>query len=71
MTMSEEMQRTTIAMQMKIEAMQKDFDAMQMRLDCHSVMCGASLIAGREIVIRDNMRFHHFSDGKCSCGNFW
>ncbi|KAG5532345.1 hypothetical protein RHGRI_026842 [Rhododendron griersonianum] len=31
MTMSEEMQRTTIAMQMKIEAMQKDFDAMQMR----------------------------------------
>ncbi|KAE9444566.1 hypothetical protein C3L33_23536, partial [Rhododendron williamsianum] len=32
MTMSEEMQRTTITMQMKIEAMQKDFDAMQMRV---------------------------------------
>lgn len=39
--------------------------------DCHLFMCGASKIAGREIVIRDNMRFHHFSDGKCSCGNFW
>ncbi|KAG5535856.1 hypothetical protein RHGRI_023579 [Rhododendron griersonianum] len=41
--------------------------------DCHSVMCGASQIAGREIVIRDNMRFHHFSDGKCSCAvyNSW
>lgn len=39
--------------------------------DCHSVMCGASQIASREIVIRDNLRFHHFKDGKCSCGNFW
>ncbi|KAG5565031.1 hypothetical protein RHGRI_001045 [Rhododendron griersonianum] len=32
MTISEEMQRTTITMQMKIEAMQKEFDAMQMRV---------------------------------------
>ena len=39
--------------------------------DCHSVMCGASQITGREIVVRDNMRFHHFRDGRCSCGNFW
>ncbi|CBI17453.3 unnamed protein product, partial [Vitis vinifera] len=38
--------------------------------DCHSVMCGASQITGREIVVRDNMRFHHFRDGRCSCGNF-
>ncbi|VVA09797.1 PREDICTED: pentatricopeptide repeat-containing [Prunus dulcis] len=30
-----------------------------------------ALVAGREIVVRDNMRFHHFSNGKCSCGNFW
>nr|CAN84077.1 hypothetical protein VITISV_032319 [Vitis vinifera] len=36
--------------------------------DCHSVMCGASQITGREIVVRDNMRFHHFRDGGCSCG---
>ncbi|XP_010109916.2 pentatricopeptide repeat-containing protein At5g44230 [Morus notabilis] len=39
--------------------------------DCHVVMCGASKITGREIIIRDNMRFHHFCDGKCSCGDFW
>ncbi|KAM7520153.1 hypothetical protein LguiB_019115 [Lonicera macranthoides] len=39
--------------------------------DCHLVMCGASKITGREIVVRDNMRFHHFHDGKCSCNNFW
>ncbi|CAK9157099.1 unnamed protein product [Ilex paraguariensis] len=39
--------------------------------DCHLVMCGASKITSRQIVIRDNMRFHHFRDGTCSCGNFW
>lgn len=39
--------------------------------DCHNFMCGASQIIKREIVVRDNMRFHHFKDGKCSCGNFW
>lgn len=39
--------------------------------DCHLFMCSASQITGKEIVIRDNMRFHHFSNGFCSCGNFW
>ncbi|KAJ4714308.1 Pentatricopeptide repeat-containing protein [Melia azedarach] len=39
--------------------------------DCHLFMCGASEIIGREIVVRDNMRFHHFREGICSCGNFW
>ncbi|KAI8535603.1 hypothetical protein RHMOL_Rhmol10G0186800 [Rhododendron molle] len=32
MTITEEMQRTTITMQMKIEAMQKEIDAVQMRM---------------------------------------
>ncbi|XP_059640301.1 pentatricopeptide repeat-containing protein At5g44230 [Cornus florida] len=39
--------------------------------DCHLVMCGASQITGREIIVRDNLRFHHFHGGVCSCGNFW
>ncbi|XP_077238352.1 pentatricopeptide repeat (PPR) superfamily protein [Tasmannia lanceolata] len=39
--------------------------------DCHSFMRGASLITSREIVVRDNMRFHHFRDGLCSCKDFW
>lgn len=39
--------------------------------DCHLFMCGASQVIGREIVVRDNMRFHHFQDGKCFCGNYW
>ncbi|OMO84487.1 hypothetical protein COLO4_22007 [Corchorus olitorius] len=39
--------------------------------DCHSFMCGVSQITGRVIIVRDNLRFHHFHGGKCSCGNFW
>uniref|UniRef100_A0A7N0UG98 DYW domain-containing protein n=1 Tax=Kalanchoe fedtschenkoi TaxID=63787 RepID=A0A7N0UG98_KALFE len=39
--------------------------------DCHSFMTKASQITGREIVIRDGLRFHHFRDGLCSCNNFW
>ncbi|XP_058068005.1 pentatricopeptide repeat-containing protein At5g44230 [Magnolia sinica] len=39
--------------------------------DCHSVMRSASLVEKREIVVRDNMRFHHFREGVCSCGDFW
>ncbi|KAG5555950.1 hypothetical protein RHGRI_006559 [Rhododendron griersonianum] len=53
MTMSEEMQRTTIAMQMKIEAMQKDFDAMQMRMLplAHEFL---------QVVLRTNLMFFYF-----------
>ncbi|CAJ1938601.1 unnamed protein product [Sphenostylis stenocarpa] len=39
--------------------------------DCHIVMCGASKLTGRKIVVRDNTRFHHFLNGACSCRNFW
>ncbi|KAL5053799.1 hypothetical protein RYX36_034481 [Vicia faba] len=39
--------------------------------DCHIVMCAASKDTGRKIVVRDNMRFHHFLNGTCSCSNFW
>jgi hypothetical protein len=30
-----------------------------------------SKIVGRELIVRDNKRFHHFKDGKCSCGDYW
>ncbi|KAG0451049.1 hypothetical protein HPP92_026616 [Vanilla planifolia] len=39
--------------------------------DCHSFVMLASRIFGREIVLRDRTRFHHFKDGHCSCNNFW
>ncbi|XP_008804906.3 pentatricopeptide repeat-containing protein At5g44230 [Phoenix dactylifera] len=39
--------------------------------DCHLVMRLVSKVESREIVVRDNMRFHHFKNGECSCGEFW
>ncbi|XP_071690221.1 pentatricopeptide repeat-containing protein At4g14050, mitochondrial [Rutidosis leptorrhynchoides] len=39
--------------------------------DCHTVLKFISNIVGREIVVRDASRFHHFKDGRCSCFDFW
>ena len=39
--------------------------------DCHSAAKFISKIVGREIVLRDTRRFHHFKDGNCSCGDYW
>lgn len=39
--------------------------------DCHNAIKTMSKIVGRELVVRDNKRFHHFKDGKCSCGDYW
>ncbi|KAJ4884843.1 Pentatricopeptide repeat-containing protein [Raphanus sativus] len=39
--------------------------------DCHLVMKMISKLYGREIVVRDCNRFHHFKDGSCSCRDYW
>lgn len=39
--------------------------------DCHNAVKLMSKVVEREIVMRDNKRFHHFRDGVCSCGDFW
>jgi pentatricopeptide repeat protein len=39
--------------------------------DCHTAIKFISKIVHREIIVRDNSRFHHFKDGKCSCGDYW
>uniref|UniRef100_A0A0E0R3Q2 DYW domain-containing protein n=1 Tax=Oryza rufipogon TaxID=4529 RepID=A0A0E0R3Q2_ORYRU len=39
--------------------------------DCHESAKLVSRVYGREIVMRDRTRFHHFRDGVCSCGDFW
>ncbi|KAL5568630.1 hypothetical protein UlMin_025205 [Ulmus minor] len=39
--------------------------------DCHSFMKLASSFTGREIIVRDTNRFHHFGNGCCSCRDFW
>ncbi|PIA26230.1 hypothetical protein AQUCO_09500001v1 [Aquilegia coerulea] len=40
-------------------------------VDCHSALKFMSKIVGRELVVRDCKRFHHFKDGLCSCKEFW
>lgn len=39
--------------------------------DCHNVFKIVSKIEGREIIVRDSNRFHHFKEGFCSCGDYW
>lgn len=40
-------------------------------VDCHEAIKLISKVTGREIIIRDNNRFHSFIDGSCSCGDYW
>ncbi|KAD4179589.1 hypothetical protein E3N88_28180 [Mikania micrantha] len=39
--------------------------------DCHEAMKIISKLEGREIIVRDNNRFHCFHDGSCSCKDYW
>ncbi|KAI3465866.1 hypothetical protein Pfo_022529 [Paulownia fortunei] len=39
--------------------------------DCHTALKYITIIAKREITVRDTSRFHHFRNGICSCGEFW
>lgn len=39
--------------------------------DCHSFTKFISKFANKEVLVRDVNRFHHFSDGVCSCGDYW
>ncbi|XP_052189535.1 pentatricopeptide repeat-containing protein At3g22690 [Diospyros lotus] len=39
--------------------------------DCHSFVKLVSKVYDREIVVRDNNRFHFFWQGECSCNDYW
>lgn len=39
--------------------------------DCHVACKFISKIYGRDIIVRDLNRFHHFRDGLCSCRDYW
>ncbi|XP_058198046.1 pentatricopeptide repeat-containing protein At2g33760 [Rhododendron vialii] len=39
--------------------------------DCHSAIKFISAVTQREIIVRDKLRFHHFTDGSCSCADYW
>ncbi|XP_042514880.1 pentatricopeptide repeat-containing protein At1g14470 [Macadamia integrifolia] len=39
--------------------------------DCHFAIKMISKLERREIIVRDNNRFHCFKDGECSCRDYW
>ncbi|GAA0152088.1 hypothetical protein LIER_10657 [Lithospermum erythrorhizon] len=39
--------------------------------DCHTAIKIISRLENREIIVRDNNRFHTFHHGICSCNDFW
>ncbi|XP_057441470.1 pentatricopeptide repeat-containing protein At5g50390, chloroplastic-like [Lotus japonicus] len=39
--------------------------------DCHNAIKLIAMVTGREIVVRDASRFHHFRNATCSCGDYW
>ncbi|XP_073299471.1 pentatricopeptide repeat-containing protein At2g03880, mitochondrial [Primulina huaijiensis] len=39
--------------------------------DCHVFAKLVSKMENQNIVIRDPIRYHHFQDGACSCGDYW
>ncbi|KAL5731835.1 hypothetical protein ACHQM5_004526 [Ranunculus cassubicifolius] len=40
-------------------------------INCHEATKIISKLVGREIIVRDRSRFHHFKDGRCSCNDYW
>ncbi|XP_027344922.1 pentatricopeptide repeat-containing protein At1g18485 [Abrus precatorius] len=40
-------------------------------VDCHNAMKLVSKVVERDILVRDNKRFHHFKSGLCICGDYW
>ncbi|KAK2980630.1 hypothetical protein RJ640_011438 [Escallonia rubra] len=44
---------------------------LRMCSDCHSFAKLVSKVYDREIVVRDNNRFHFFRQGLCSCSDYW
>ncbi|CAM8892338.1 unnamed protein product [Rhodiola kirilowii] len=40
-------------------------------VDCHNALKIISTLVGRELIMRDAKRFHHFKDGVCSCKDYW
>nr|AYM00516.1 pentatricopeptide repeat protein [Salvia miltiorrhiza] len=39
--------------------------------DCHVFAKLLAKMEERSIIIRDPIRYHHFHDGACSCGDYW
>ncbi|KAG0473763.1 hypothetical protein HPP92_015620 [Vanilla planifolia] len=59
------------AMNLKGEAAIRVFKNLRICGDCHNAIKFMSRILQVEIIVRDNLRFHHFRDGSCSCRDRW
>lgn len=44
---------------------------LHVRGDYHSAIKLIAKFVGREIIVRDSSRFHHFRNDICSCGDYW
>ncbi|KAJ0701734.1 putative DYW domain-containing protein [Helianthus annuus] len=44
---------------------------MRICFDCHAAFKFISGITNREIIVRDNNRFHRFTKYDCSCRDYW
>lgn len=49
----------------------KVYNNLRICQDCHNAIKLVSKVTCREMIVRDNKRFHHFKDGICSCGDYW
>lgn len=47
------------------------FKNLRMCIDCHNAIKFVSKVVERDIIVRDNKRFHHFKNGLCTCGDYW
>jgi hypothetical protein len=47
------------------------FKNLRMCGDCHAATKFISKLVGRQIILRDTKRFHHFEGGLCSCSDYW
>ncbi|XP_047323495.1 pentatricopeptide repeat-containing protein At4g37170 [Impatiens glandulifera] len=49
----------------------KVFKNLRTCVDCHKAIKLISKIAERKIIMRDSKRFHCFTNGSCSCNDYW
>ncbi|KAJ3701134.1 hypothetical protein LUZ61_004839 [Rhynchospora tenuis] len=47
------------------------FKNLRVCADCHNAIKLISKATRRDIIVRDTNRFHRFSNGRCSCGEYW
>ncbi|CAL9098673.1 unnamed protein product [Musa textilis] len=56
---------------LKGESVIRVFKNLRICGDCHSAIKFMAKIIGVQIIVRDNVRFHHFRYGSCSCRDLW